>query len=1177
MLRKAGILSFILFFLLLVADTFINRPDRWVRKLDQYIIESVIRDSAQTAAIMASESGIRDYTSLPENSLFSIVVLRDDSLIWWNTASLETTCQKQEDCLTKEFTSGKYKVKMQLPVFDDSGSIRMDLAEKAGVPVCIQKTSPQNQYYLNTVSKSYPVNKHCIRQNNTIIGFAFLCLIILISLIYFSAYKGLKTAMSNHFNSRSLIIYLVVLSGARALFLLPWIQSLFQPLKIFNKWANAATFFGSYIDLFLNVFLLIFVVALTDIPELRKKLKTVPLTAYCVFSGFFLHSIFTTYSLVIRSYVFNGQFHPDKEHLIHSGSLILLGLMCFSGLLYLIFHFSQNMFELLRSISDNTVKNFTALTSGLILSGLLWAVLIPDFHHWIILVFTTAYMLIIDAYADSKTKKITYLLWWLILFAAFLTANLYYFGIIKDDTERSAHVRQLYIAPETDIIKALNIYRDSLISSPIVQKFTTLEYPQKPDESEVSQLLIPYSLINDSSGIFDISVEIFDRNGSSLFANHFANYLKTQQSLKTAEQVSDFIFYNPFEEKYFLRFEIENEQHPNSPFLLVIDCEPVINNYKIRGQEQNKHFDYVIFYKNEPVIPNFSSSHRPDFNTIRNVFENTVTGGFSFYIFIPKPDIKIVTFREVYGLIRPISLFSFVLTISGFLIILLTVFNTRYDFLPDNLSMKFGARSSLKTKIQSAIILLILTSFLIIGLITAFYFKNLFEVNNNDRQREETNGIIRNIQSNLQNIADEDSALRYLQSRIKEISFIHNRDMSLFDGSGRLLSTTEKSSHLKMIPFKARINSTATTNYTFENINSQGQNKYDIHPLHFNRTTPFAFFSIRYPGADSTTGSIFEFLSTILNVYIFLFLLAGAIAITISNSITQPLTILADKLRQFRLGKTHDPLEWKSNDEIGELINDYNNLSVELHRSADMLAKTERDIAWREMAKQVAHEIKNPLTPMKLSIQYLEKAAKASPERAAELIPRVSATLIEQIDNLTQIANEFSNFATMPQASNEKIVLNDIVETIHDLFRKRDDMDISLVEPIDELIVFADKNHLVRILNNLVKNAIQAIPEDRRGKIEIELSQSANNALIRVSDNGTGIPDHMKEKVFAPNFTTKSSGTGLGLAISANMIESFNGKIYFETTFGKGTDFYISIPLMRTDAGNDNVERVSLD
>ena len=235
-------------------------------------------------------------------------------------------------------------------------------------------------------------------------------------------------------------------------------------------------------------------------------------------------------------------------------------------------------------------------------------------------------------------------------------------------------------------------------------------------------------------------------------------------------------------------------------------------------------------------------------------------------------------------------------------------------------------------------------------------------------------------------------------------------------------------------------------------------------------------------------------------------------------------------------------------------------------------------MAWREMAKQVAHEIKNPLTPMKLSIQYLDKMVKTNPDRAKDLTEKVASTLVTQIDALTNIANEFSNYATMPKANNEKIILNEIVEAVHDLFRKRDDMDITMSEPIADLLVFVDRNQLIRILNNLVKNAIQAIPDDRRGKIDIALNKKNHSAIITVKDNGTGIPEYMKQKVFTPNFTTKNSGTGLGLAISANMIDSMNGRIYFDTRIYEGTTFFVEIPLMRTEQKpEESGTRVSLD
>jgi signal transduction histidine kinase len=165
----------------------------------------------------------------------------------------------------------------------------------------------------------------------------------------------------------------------------------------------------------------------------------------------------------------------------------------------------------------------------------------------------------------------------------------------------------------------------------------------------------------------------------------------------------------------------------------------------------------------------------------------------------------------------------------------------------------------------------------------------------------------------------------------------------------------------------------------------------------------------------------------------------------------------------------------------------------------------------------------------------------------------------------------------MPQGNNEKIILNEIVENIHDLFRKRDDMDIFMTEPLDEIYVFADRNHLIRVLNNILKNAIQAIPTERRGRIDLKLYKKAGLAIVEIRDNGVGIPDSMKNKVFTPNFTTKSSGTGLGLAIAANMMESFNGHIRFTTVPGEGTIFYIEIPLMHVKDNFEDVERISLE
>ncbi|MFZ1750419.1 MAG: HAMP domain-containing sensor histidine kinase, partial [Saprospiraceae bacterium] len=729
-----------------------------------------------------------------------------------------------------------------------------------------------------------------------------------------------------------------------------------------------------------------------------------------------------------------------------------------------------------------------------------------------------------------------------------------------------------YIEPKDSIINTLTDFQESLLESDVFLKIATLETSSSLDMKDLYEFIFnspPASYKN------NITIELFDKkSGATLFNNHWADYYKLNQMYLHARKVGQNVYHNPLEDIYLIRLEIARSFPANASWYLFIIHESPAD---LPPPKTNGKFGYAVFSRNKLIEKYDGYESSPPPALLQSAMYNTITAGYSMVVTKPSDQYRLVSWKKVSGLIKPISLFSFIFTLSGVILLLLSMANTKLDFLPESLALKFDTRSSLKTKIQLAIILLILITFLIIGAITAFYFKNLIEANQTAKSQQETTSIVNNIRSDIQNIDDTEYALTYLVSKLKDLSFVHDKELSIYGQNGRLLGSTGRGNPYMHIPY------TLWRHAVFGNHDGLTKNKdlvlenREYVPIYLTDDQPIAYVGIDHKSFNTSSGSILDFLSTILNAYIFLFLIAGAIAITIANSITQPLTILAEKLKKFKLGKTNEQLEWKSNDEIGTLIHDYNNLTHELERSAGLLAKTERDLAWREMAKQVAHEIKNPLTPMKLSIQYLDRTAKDHPDKAQELIPRISSTLIEQIDNLSQIANEFSNFASMPQATNEKIILNEIVETIHDLFRKRDDMDINMIEPIDDLYVFADKNHLVRILNNLLKNAIQAIPDNRRGKIEIELKRKESDAIIRISDNGTGIPDHMKDKVFTPNFTTKSSGTGLGLAISANMIESFNGRIYFETKVGEGTDFFVTIPLMRLDDYLTDSTRVILD
>lgn len=500
-------------------------------------------------------------------------------------------------------------------------------------------------------------------------------------------------------------------------------------------------------------------------------------------------------------------------------------------------------------------------------------------------------------------------------------------------------------------------------------------------------------------------------------------------------------------------------------------------------------------------------------------------------------------------LFKAFSFFSYIFVLFNVLLIGFTLINNRMRWIAFPIFKFFPSRYTLRYRIQVSMLGMSFCSFILIGVVIVVYLKKTSE----------------GLQTQVSSISLQ--SLQYEIGKAVSSNLTFNPNFKIYSAEGQLIN----SPFAERMPFNE-----------FRQIHVL-----DRLPYHTNMYHGYA--KVEYEGKPYFVGKnksysesnakrrLNDFLGTLLNVYVFLLILIVLISMVVANSITRPLTILSDKLKLIQIGGTNQKLEWNHQDELGGLIRNYNEMIQELDRSTRMLALTERETAWREMAKQVAHEIKNPLTPMKLITQHLQNSiSRVSQDEVNQLVKRVTQTLIEQIENLSKIASEFSNFAKLPAPENEKLILNEVVTSTHDLFRKREDMDIHLRVPIDEIYIFADKNHVIRVLTNLIKNAIQSIPIGRRGKIEIVLINKEDKAIVRVMDNGCGIPDSMKDKVFYPNFTTKNSGTGLGLAIVRDIVDSCNGHIYFTTVENKGTEFSVEFPLMHMEDNFKVIQRVSL-
>ena len=308
---------------------------------------------------------------------------------------------------------------------------------------------------------------------------------------------------------------------------------------------------------------------------------------------------------------------------------------------------------------------------------------------------------------------------------------------------------------------------------------------------------------------------------------------------------------------------------------------------------------------------------------------------------------------------------------------------------------------------------------------------------------------------------------------------------------------------------------------------------------------------------------IADVLSNILNIFVLVFIMFLFVSYFVSRNLTFPFKLLTQKLKATDLDN-NEPMYWPTKDEIGLLVNEYNNMLYKLEASKNVLASTEKESAWREMAKQVAHEIKNPLTPMKLTLQHLLRLQSEGKLEEPQKLKKPIQTLIHQVDTLSDIATSFSTFAKMPLPKNELMDFRKVVQDTLELFKNREKGTISFEDfsQSDKLRIMGDDQLFGRVISNLIINGIQAVEEPDKPEIKVRLKEEEGQVILEIHDNGKGIPDELKDKIFIPNFSTKSEGSGLGLAIAKRGVETAGGSIWFETDLGTGTSFFLSFDLV---------------
>lgn len=484
---------------------------------------------------------------------------------------------------------------------------------------------------------------------------------------------------------------------------------------------------------------------------------------------------------------------------------------------------------------------------------------------------------------------------------------------------------------------------------------------------------------------------------------------------------------------------------------------------------------------------------------------------------------------------------------------------------------------SFKNRISWAISLIIILSMIMVAAATIMYNIESFDHRNEKNLSEKLMSVMFELDKDVSLLNSSGKDVDILTDRLIELSNIFYTDINIYNTSGILMATSRPEMFEKQL-LGRRMNPKAWRAMEFKhspkfvNVEKIGTMQFlsAYVPIVSSNNQVIAYLNLPYfTKQEELRRDLYSIIVAIINIYALLALFAIIVAVLISGQITRPLELIRERISMVNIAGNNEQIHYVGNDEVGQLIREYNRMVDELAWSAKELARSQRESAWREMAKQIAHEVKNPLTPIKLSLQYLVKAKKDGVPDWDQRFEKFSESLVEQINTLSSIANEFSSFAKLPNANISEVNLNKLLSDVITMYLGYKNMEFSLTNKLQlDPIVMVDREQLLRVFNNLVKNAIQSIERGKVGRVDITIFNGESNSVkVKVSDNGLGIPDDVLPKLFTPNFTTKSGGSGLGLAITREILHGFGGTIKVDTQLGEGSTFTVELPMEKSFEG----------
>jgi nitrogen fixation/metabolism regulation signal transduction histidine kinase len=676
---------------------------------------------------------------------------------------------------------------------------------------------------------------------------------------------------------------------------------------------------------------------------------------------------------------------------------------------------------------------------------------------------------------------------------------------------------------------------------------------------------------------FDIQADLYDTTGLPCFGTDTLKLKRLKTLVKQHGQASDIqdgLFFMPHEEEglsYVILLQLQTEkslaitliskripEEIGFPRLLISDQAGISNS--LEGYAIGKYAEGRLIHQTGGFnYPNLLSSFR-NREAQQDHFE---LAGYTHVMVQKHAGSAIIISSVTNSWFTNVTSFAFMFVFWGVLLLSNQLFKTLFQ--------NKTAHWSLSFKVQLAFLLILALSLFLYGLGSSIFIGRQFDNYAQEALREKLAAVQAELKSQTATLdtLDINAVGKPLESKLAKLSTVFKTDLFVFDSDGFLIASSRPKlfaygligEHMNAQAMDALLGKNQSY---FSHQDQIGKLNYRSAylPITNEALKQIGFINLQLFGQqEAYEQQIESFFKAAINVFVLLLAISVFIALVVSNWLIGPLQVVARSVRNLELGKNNQKISYQNDDEIGALVKAYNEKLAELEQAAQQIARSERESAWRDLAQQIAHEIKNPLTPMKLNIQHLLRKMETEDADAKDLAQKSLPSLIEQIDALARMANEFARFAKLPEPNFERLELNGFLDQATTLFDE--DQTKIHFQPNNTLLwVSADKDMLNQVFHNLLLNAKQATDNTAEAQISVKASVKEDHVEIAIQDNGIGIDAQQQERIFTPYFTTKSSGSGIGLSVVRQIIEKHNGSIRFESLPNKGTTFYIRLKLL---------------